>query len=495
MGTTTRRQFVAGAAAFSGGAVVSSAITGWSAGAQDALVSNVRAPDVFTQPIASGIKRLALDLAERPTALPCFSGATLPLWTFQEGATFPIVRMRLGERLETQVTNNLPRVGEYVSIHWHGLRIPNDQDGVPFLTQQPIEPGATGSYSFTPPDTGSFFFHTHCNSAEHFGRGLVAALIVDGDEISPVDAELVLLMKDWRLSPDGTFLPFITDDGAARAGTAGTVRSVNGEIKPVFKVPASADIRIRSYNVDPVRISEIGFENAEAAIIAVDGNGLPPIELESWRLGPAMRVDLLLRTPPAGGTVRLMDYFSKVPVALAEFVSEGAPKRTGKFVPSPLKISRVAPFDEANAEHIPIDFSATATGAAVVQASGASGIAIGSLCLSRRTFWAINKQAWPGMDHKDLGPPLAVLKSGRSYVLELKNLTPNAHPIHIHGHMFEVLGSNIRHLPRFRADTVLLLPKERIEVGLVAGDPGKWMFHCHIIEHQETGMMGYVVVT
>ncbi|MBA2126625.1 copper oxidase [Hyphomicrobium methylovorum] len=487
---TTRRQFVAGAAAFSGGVAASFAGTAYVARARDALT-----PEIVAEPIASGVKHLALDLAERPTALPCFNGATLPLWTFEEGTTFPIVRMKLGERLETTLVNNLPRQGEYVSIHWHGLRIPNDQDGVPFLTQQPIEPGAKGSYSFTPPDTGSFFFHTHCNSAEHFGRGLVAALIVEGDEISPPDAELVLLMKDWRISPDGKFLPFITDDGAARAGTSGTVRSVNGVTKPVFKVPASADVRIRFYNVDPVRISEIGFETAEAAIIAVDGNGQPPIMLESWRLGPAMRVDLLLRTPPAGETVRLMDYFSKVPAVLAEFVSEGAPRRTGKFVPQPLKVSKFAPLDEASAEHIQMDFSATATGEAVVQMSDATGTTIGSLCLSTNTFWAINKEAWPSKDHQNLGAPLAVLKSGNSYVFELKNLTPHAHPIHIHGHMFEVLGSNLRRLPRFRADTVLLLPKERITVGLVAGDPGKWMFHCHIIEHQETGMMGYIVVT
>ena len=76
-----------------------------------------------------------------------------------------------------------------------------------------------------------------------------------------------------------------------------------------------------------------------------------------------------------------------------------------------------------------------------------------------------------------------------------ENLTPHAHPIHIHGHTFEVLTSNLRKLPPFRADTVLLLPKERMEVALVAGSAGEWMLHCHILEHQETGMMGYVEVT
>ena len=77
-------------------------------------------------------------------------------------------------------------------------------------------------------DTGTFFFHTHCNSAEHFGRGLVGALIVEGDEIVPPDAEYLLMMKDWRVSPEGTFLPFSSDEGAAKAGTSGTIRSING---------------------------------------------------------------------------------------------------------------------------------------------------------------------------------------------------------------------------------------------------------------------------
>jgi FtsP/CotA-like multicopper oxidase with cupredoxin domain len=363
------------------------------------------------------------------------------------------------------------------------------------MTQQPVEPGKAGTYSFVPPDTGSFFFHTHCNSSEHFGRGLIGALIIEGDEIEPPDAECVLMMKDWRIGPDGKFLPFSTDAGAAKSGTYGTIRSINGENPAVFKVPSSANVRIRFYNVDPTRVSEIGFEDAEAAIIAVDGNGLDPLPLVSWRIGPAMRVDILLRTAAAGGTVRLMDFFAKEPVVLAEFVSEGPPKRSGTFEPTPLKVMPFAKVDMANAQHIPFVFSATATGAAVAALGNNSGIEIGSLCLSKRTFWAINKQAWPGMDHKDLGPPLAVLKSGQSYIFDLENTTPHSHPIHIHGHTFEVMNSSLRHLPPHRADTVLLRPNERVQAALVAGQPGKWMFHCHIIDHQEAGMMGYIEVT
>jgi len=481
----TRRELLTGVAAFSGSAAASFAFGGGKAAA--------RAP-VIALPIANDTKQLLLDLAERPAALPCFDGKTLPLWTFKEGSLYPIVRMKLGERLETHYKNNLPRAGEYVSLHWHGLRIPNDQDGVPFMTQKPIEPGDSGTYSFVPPDTGSFFFHTHCNTAEHFGRGLVGALIIEGDEIEPSDAEYVLMMKDWRLSPEGTFLPFSTDAGAAKAGTSGTVRSVNGERTAVFKVPSSANVRIRFYNVDPTRISEIGFEDAEAAIIAIDGNGLDPLPLVSWRMGPAMRIDILLRTAPEGVKVRLVDFFAKEPVVLAEFVSEGPAKRSGAFVPAPLKVMPFPNVDVGNAQIIPLIFSATATGEALAEFAK-SNVEIGSLCLTKRTFWAINKQAWSSVDHRDLGPPLAVLKSGQSYIFDLQNTTPHSHPVHIHGHTFEVMSSSMRHLPPHRADTILLRPNERVQAGIVGGQPGKWMFHCHIIDHQETGMMGYIEVT
>jgi FtsP/CotA-like multicopper oxidase with cupredoxin domain len=89
---------------------------------------------------------------------------------------------------------------------------------------------------------------------------------------------------------------------------------------------------------------------------------------------------------------------------------------------------------------------------------------------------------------------LAVLERGKSYIFELSNTTPHQHPIHIHGHSFKVLRSNKRDLPIHHADTVLLQPKERVEVALVADNPGDWMLHCHIIEHQETGMMGIIRV-
>lgn len=433
---------------------------------------------------------LNFTVRERTFALPCFSGNSLPLWTFQNDPWFPVVRVRSGQRIKAAVTNMLPRAEQHITVHWHGIRITNVNDGVAYLTQAPVQPGETGTYDFIPPDPGTYFFHTHCNSVEHFGRGLVGVLVVEGDETVRPDADIVLLMKDWRLGKDNAFLPFFTDEGSAKAGTAGTVRSINGITKPVYRVPAGADVRLRLLNVDPSRISEVALENAEAAVIAVDGNACTPIPLGSWRFGPANRLDILFRSLQAGETVRLVDYFAANPVVLAEFTSESDAKRASAFSPTPLKADNRAGPVLSEATRLPLEFSATATGQALSEAI-ASGVEIGALCRSRRPLWAINKQSWPSVDYKWLGPPIANLDKGRSYIFELKNLTPHAHPIHLHGHTFDVLNSNIRKIPPHRADTILLLPKERIEIALVADNPGRWMLHCHILEHQETGMMGY----
>ena len=122
-----------------------------------------------------------------------------------------------------------------------------------------------------------------------------------------------------------------------------------------------------------------------------------------------------------------------------------------------------------------------------------SEIILDSLCTGSDTFWAINNVSWPKDGHEHLPPPLATLEAGKTYRFTLQNGTPHSHPIHLHGHSFKVLSSSKRPLPIHFADTVLLAPKERIDIAFVARE-GHWMFHCHILEHLETGMMGYFSV-
>ena len=112
------------------------------------------------------------------------------------------------------------------------------------------------------------------------------------------------------------------------------------------------------------------------------------------------------------------------------------------------------------------------------------------------SFWLINRRAWDGgEDHHSLPEPLAMLTLGRSYIAELHNATPHQHPIHLHGLIFTVLSSNKRSIIPYHSDTILLEKNERARIAFVADNPGDWMFHCHVIEHMKTGLMGYISIS
>jgi FtsP/CotA-like multicopper oxidase with cupredoxin domain len=429
--------------------------------------------------------------AERTVRLLGEGGPKAKLWTYTE-EPFPVLRIHRGDRLLATLDNALP---EHTSIHWHGIRGPNAMDGVQYVTQPPVRPGERFRYDLTPPDTGTFFFHPHCNEAGQVGQGLAGVLLVEGDAQEPFDAEVVLIAKDWRLKPDGTFLPFVTDRGASRAGTFGTVRSVNGQRSVAEAAPAGADVRIRILNLDSTRIMEVGVEGGPAAILAVDGNPIPPLPLDTWRMGPAMRLDIVARTPAEGSALKVIDYFAAEPFMLAELKSAGPARRSGPFAPQPLYASAIPEPDLGAAEQQTYALGAASEALQALidsfdPADPLSNAALDSLCVGRRTFWAINKQSWPNDSHRKLPPPLARLTAGRSYRFTLQNATPHPHPIHLHGHTFKVLSSSRRNFPPYYADTVLLDAKERVEIAFVARE-GSWMFHCHSLEHIETGMMGY----
>ena len=448
-----------------------------------------------TAAAASGEKQVSLFAAERSLKLIGPDGPESRVWTYSD-EPFHMLRLKQGEALNIDFENRLP---EHTSIHWHGLRIPNDQDGVPYVTQPPVKPGERHAYRFTPPDTGTFWFHPHCDTVAQLGRGLAGVMIVEGDETKPYDADLVLVLKDWRLDEKtGAWLPFSTTRGALRAGTFGTVRTANAEVSPKIKLPAGGDCRIRILNLDPTRVGDLSFDGMEAAVVAIDGNPVAPFPLTDWRLGPAMRLDVVVRAPAPGAEGKLVDYFAASPVTLATFVGEGEARPAAAFDPAPLSRSDIPEPKLKSAGRLKFAFATASGGKAKLAAEGGDALdqaLLDSLCAASTTNWSINRESWPaGGDHSRVPPPLFTLKQGRTYVAELTNETPHVHPVHLHGFTFKVLASRRANVPTHFADTVLLTPNDRITIAFVADRPGDWMVHCHLIEHQETGMMGYVKV-
>jgi FtsP/CotA-like multicopper oxidase with cupredoxin domain len=499
----TRRQMLSGITAVTAlGAVTQGSHAPWIASTAVADTARLAYPAVPQPPADASI--LDVDLvAKRRSAqiLPAPAGPS-DIASYSNTPGIKVIRLQYGQWLRAKLQNNL---AEHTSVHWHGIRLPNGMDGVPYLTQAPVLPGQSFTYLLRPPDTGTFFFHPHCNTVEQLGRGLAGILIVEGDEQRKSDADLICAYRDWRLKPDGSFDAFMTDKGAATAGTFGKVATLNNVPLPYqATLPSNGDIRLRLLNIDVTRIMEIGVEGAEAWIIATDGNAIEPVKLETWKLGPAMRLDLLLRAPTQpGGKVQVMNYFAAQPVLLAEFTTAGGPLDRPAFVPAALRPARLPALSLGGADQLPLRLSAASSGSAAGAAEVAGAPAdvklangevlrlADSLCLTPNTFWALNGEAWPDRSHKTLPPPLFTLAKDKTYIIEVNNTTSRQHPIHLHGHTFKVLDSNSQTiLPHF-ADTVLVAPNERVRIAFVADNPGDWMIHCHIVEHQETGMMGY----
>ncbi|MDX8537921.1 multicopper oxidase family protein [Mesorhizobium abyssinicae] len=410
-------------------------------------------------------------------------GRTRDVLTYGEAGMPPVLRMKKGEPFAARLING---IDDPTTIHWHGIRVPNKMDGVPFLVQPYVYTGDHFDYQFTPPDAGTFWYHPHCNTLEQMGHGLTGVIVVENPNDPQFDAEIVINLRDWRLGDDGQFIDQFRPRDAARAGTYGTVRTANWLDQPQFDAPAGGLVRLRAAITDVTRVYAFRVEGAEAAVIALDGNPVPQrFAPDALQLGPGQRLDLAIRMPDdEGAMVSLRDVRGTKPKIVATLRAVGKSLKRDVRDLAPLEANPVAEVDAASAQHISLALSATAEN---VPADGICG----SLGYS---FWAINKVPWPG-DTPDPTAPLAELKLGRSYVIDMENLTPQSHPIHLHGMSFKVRSSSTRPVQPLVSDTYLIQPDEKVQLGFVADNPGDWLLHCHVIEHQKSGMTSYIRVT
>ncbi|MBX4869741.1 multicopper oxidase family protein [Rhizobium bangladeshense] len=411
------------------------------------------------------------------------AGPTRNIMSWGHEGMPPVLRMTKGRRYAARLKNELD---EPTTIHWHGLRIDNRMDGVPFVTQPYIYTGDSFDYAFTPPDAGTFWYHPHCNTLTQMGHGMTGMLIVEDPADPEFDAEVLLNLRDWRLGGDGQFIAPFRPRDAAKSGTYGTLRTANWRQEPQYDAPAGGLVRLRIAITDVTRIFSLKMVGAEATAIAIDGNPVPKrFPLDLLQIGPGQRLDLAVRMPDEEGAVAtLEDIRGTAPKTIASLRSMGASLKRDIGDLGPLGQNPVPALDLSAAEQIPLVLSATAENAAAESICGTLGY----------SFWAINKVPWPG-DTPDPTAPLAELKLGKSYVFNLENTTPHAHPIHLHGMSFTVISSSTREVMPLVSDTYLVQPDEKVQLALVADNLGDWVLHCHIIEHQKTGMTSYVRVS
>ncbi|MFZ5469793.1 MAG: multicopper oxidase family protein, partial [Myxococcota bacterium] len=399
------------------------------------------------------------------------AGREVEMYTYNGVFPGPLLQARAGDRVVVHFTNQLP---ESTTIHWHGLRISDQMDGSPRI-QAPVPAGGTFTYDFVAPEEGSFWYHPHIRANEQVEKGLYGPIVIRSEDEPRYDAERFLLLDDIYLQ-GSTLAPFLEDGMEAMHGRYGNILLTNGV---PFGEGLSAVVergrmeRWRIVNTANARTMELTLKNAAFRVIGTDGGLLPApyttsrlelsvgqrYELEVTFENPgSVELQMLVATSNGSGQVVETPY---TVFALDVAVSGVSPRA----VSWPLRTLPQRVVDET----------------VTVELDGVNDPVHG-------LRWQINGQSHPTA-------PLFTFKKGRTVRMRLVNLAGPEHPFHLHGQFFQVVSDSSRFsVPPGLKDTVLVPGLSTVEIEAYMDNPGRWMAHCHILEHAELGMMAELVV-
>lgn len=489
----TRRHLLQGAAALTGtltlGGLASCSRTGTAVAPTSDAVAAAEA--VRRVP---GRSVVTARLTPRPVTLN-LGGRVVQTWAYGDTVPGPLLRATAGDMLRVTVDNQLPTE---TSVHWHGIALRNDMDGVPGITQQPIKAGSGFQYAFTAPDPGTYFYHPH--SGVQLDRGLYGVLIVD-DPAEPgrYDEEWVVVLDDWLdgtgRTPDQVLsrLRVGQDDsgqtsggmggmGMGGMGMGGGMQSallggagdityphylINGKTpdSPVtLSAKPGARVRIRIINAGSDTAFRVAVGDHQMTVTHSDGFPVSPFKTGAVMIGMGERYDV---------TVTLRDgVFPLVASAEGKNGQGLAVVRTGSgrtpppdVHPKQLDRRVLLGTDLAVVEQVAL---------ADRSVDREHDVALGGSMSRYR--WTINGKTFPDAD------PLTV-KQGERVRLNFQNRSMMFHPMHLHGHTFALQHG------RARKDTVIVRPMQTVSVDLDADNPGQWAAHCHNLYHAEAGMM------
>lgn len=405
------------------------------------------------------------------------------LWTYNGLTPGQEIRVKQGERVKVRFTNKL---SEPTSIHWHGIRIINNMDGVSGLTQEAVQPNETFEYDFVAPDAGTYWYHAHNKSWNQVARGLYGSLIVE--EAYPAfdrENDMTLIIDDWRLKQDGTL---DTDSIGSlmdwtHGGRLGNYITVNGDYIPTISLIGGQTSRLRLINAANARVFSIDPNRFDASVIAYDGQPLSAPErltYEPLLLGPSQRVDLQI-TPSQSREYSLEELSSDKPYVLANFKIDEAVDVAS--TPIILKSNNLPEPDLNNAKLITLKMTGGAMGS------------IGDVTYNGKPMniadYRATKQAWAfnGVANLAKDPFFDVLR-GQTVLLKITNATVFMHAMHVHGHHFRIIDRSDSSVDEGKPwrDTFMIGQEQTTKIAFVADNPGKWLFHCHMLEHAAAGM-------
>ncbi len=417
------------------------------------------------------------ELSAAPVQIELLPGKPTTFWAYNASIPGPLIEVTEGDRVEVRFINNL---GQPSTIHWHGLPVPPEQDGNP---HDPVPPGGERLYRFNLPkgSAGTYWYHPHPHghTAEQAFRGLAAAFIVRAadDPLANI-AERHLLISDLKLNADGSIAD--NDSNDWMNGREGQFVLINGQHQPTLELHGAE--RWRLWNACNARYLKLNLGGLRFSLVGSDGGLLEqPQDMTEILLAPAERIEIIVQpstdSRQVALTAEIYDRKKMGRIAAEQAITLAhVSLPAGQPVSLPSKLREIADLGPATARKRAV-FSET-----MRMDNGQHQM---DFLLNGKRF---------DMQRVDLSSKLGEVEEW-----ELVNDSHMDHPFHIHGCQFQVLEHQLDGVTRaapYRAwkDTVNLRPRETIRVKMAQPFKGLRMFHCHILEHEEQGMMATLEV-
>jgi FtsP/CotA-like multicopper oxidase with cupredoxin domain len=451
-------------------------------------------------------------------------GLTVATWSYDGTVPGPVIRVNKGDTIRATFTN---KVAQPTSVHWHGVALRNDMDGT-LVTQQPIAPGASFTYQFRASDPGTYWYHPHTGT--QLDRGLYGMLIVDDPaEAGGYDQEWLVVLDDWidgvgGNTPDKVLAllkqgmssmsspsPSMSGMGGmgspSSAGSMGSMGAgtgsgvlLSGATSPllggdagdvrypyylinrrvataphVFAGKPGQRVRIRILNAGGDTAFRVALGGHTMTVTHTDGQPVQPVRTQALLLGMAERYDVL---------VTLEDGVFPL-VAYAE----------GKDATA-LAVVRTGAGTTPSADAMPAELAGVLRGYGSLRPAAPAATAVQPDVTSRLELtgnmssysWGFNGASQP-MGEGFIGPSyprLVRVQQDKRLRVTWVNTTKMWHPMHIHGHTFQVNGTGPL------KDTVNVFPGQTVTCDFDTNNPGQWMTHCHNVYHEQAGMMGVI---
>ena len=402
---------------------------------------------------------VALELTAAPATFE-IGHETVEGYAYNGQVPGPTIRATVGDTLQVDLTNALDVP---TTIHWHGVHVPWDMDGVVWM-QDPVAPGETFRYTFELTTTGTFWYHPHFDTAGQVDLGLYGVLVVEAPDEPAVDEDVVLVFDSWgehAVDEGGHAEEHGEHDHGAALPSAGW--TIGGEDHPDLSFAGGSRVRARLVNVSNSGYLALSWPGMR--LIAGD-QGLRPVteEPELIVLAPGDRAEVMWLVGEEGFTVMNTPWSVAGPTWLEPAPLFEVAVHEPAAAPEPLTWPSRGPA-EPSGDPGYTDIVYTLSGS---DEGGA---------------WLINGEEFPDVTVRSV--PL-----GQDTVIEVRNLSPTRHPWHLHGHAFEVLSiDGVTPGVRMVEDTIDVPIHGRVRVRLIADNPGDWMAHCHILPHADRGMM------